>query len=144
MSLLPFSVEKRQGKETRKLRLEDTNAWLANAIGCTGWRRPIGCLQLQVILWKRATNYRALLRKMTKKIRHSMGLSHPVSHSTMYTYTHMCRTHTYVQDTHICAWYTHGCTIHSCVYWYMYIYWYGVATISRPLNIICLSCKRAL
>jgi len=27
---------------------------------CTGWRRSIGCLQLQVIFRKRATNYRAL------------------------------------------------------------------------------------
>jgi len=26
----------------------------------TGWRRPIGCLKLQVIFRKRATNYRAL------------------------------------------------------------------------------------
>ena len=31
----------------------------------TGWRRLIGCLKLQVIIRKRATNYRALLRKMT-------------------------------------------------------------------------------
>jgi len=31
----------------------------------TGWRRPVGCLKLQVIFRKRATNYRALLRKMT-------------------------------------------------------------------------------
>ena len=33
----------------------------------TGWRRPIGCLKLQVNFRKRATNYRALLRKMTYK-----------------------------------------------------------------------------
>jgi len=33
----------------------------------TGWRRPIGCLKLQDIFHKRATNYRALLRKMTYK-----------------------------------------------------------------------------
>jgi len=31
----------------------------------TGWRRPTGCLKLQGIFRKRATNYRALLRKMT-------------------------------------------------------------------------------
>jgi len=31
----------------------------------TGWRRPIGCLKLQVIFRKRATNDRAFLRKMT-------------------------------------------------------------------------------
>ena len=31
----------------------------------TGWQRLTGCLKLQVIFRKRATNYRALLRKMT-------------------------------------------------------------------------------
>ena len=31
----------------------------------TGWRGLIGCRKLQVILRKRASNYRALLRKMT-------------------------------------------------------------------------------
>jgi len=31
----------------------------------TGWRRLIGCLKLRVIFRKRATNHRALLRKMT-------------------------------------------------------------------------------
>jgi len=30
-----------------------------------GWRRLIRCLKLQVSFRKRATNYRALLRKMT-------------------------------------------------------------------------------
>ena len=33
----------------------------------TGWRRLIGCLKSQVIVCKRATNYRALLQKMTYK-----------------------------------------------------------------------------
>jgi len=45
---------------------------------CTGWQRPIGCLKLQVILRKRVTDYRALLRKMTCNLRHPMGLHHPV------------------------------------------------------------------
>ena len=31
----------------------------------TGWRRLIGCFTLEVIFCKRATNYRALLQKMT-------------------------------------------------------------------------------
>jgi len=47
-------------------------------ISNTGWRRPIWCLKLQVKLRKRATNYRALLRKMICKIRHPMGIRHPV------------------------------------------------------------------
>jgi len=38
-----------------------------------GWRRPIGCLKLLVIFCKRATNYRALLRKMTYKDKASYG-----------------------------------------------------------------------
>ena len=33
----------------------------------TGWRRPMECLKLHVIFRKRATNYRALLRKMSYK-----------------------------------------------------------------------------
>ena len=47
----------------------------------TGWRRPIGCLKLQVIFCKRATNYRALLRRPVK-IMHSMGLRYPLYDAT--------------------------------------------------------------
>ena len=36
-----------------------------NVVQLLGWRRPIGCLQLQVIFGKRATNYTALLQKLT-------------------------------------------------------------------------------
>jgi len=40
----------------------------------TGWRRPIGCLNLQVNNnFKRATNYRALLRKISWKDKASYG-----------------------------------------------------------------------
>jgi len=43
----------------------------------TGWQRPIRCLKLQVIFRKRATHYRALLRKMTYKDKASYGSSPP-------------------------------------------------------------------
>jgi len=43
----------------------------------TGWRRPRGCLKLQFIFRKRATNYRALMRKMTYKDKASYGSSPP-------------------------------------------------------------------
>jgi len=46
----------------------------ANAIRC---RRPIGCLKLQVVSHKRATNYRALLQKMTYGDKTSYGVSPP-------------------------------------------------------------------
>jgi len=41
----------------------------------TGWRKLIGCRKLQVIFHKRATNNRALLRKITYKNKASYGSS---------------------------------------------------------------------
>ena len=43
----------------------------------TGWRRPIGCLKLQVIFRKRAINDRALLQKIPYKDKASYGSSSP-------------------------------------------------------------------
>jgi len=43
----------------------------------TGWRRPIGCLKLQVIFRERATNYRARLRKMTSTDKVSYDFTPP-------------------------------------------------------------------
>jgi len=45
----------------------------------TGWRKCIGCLKLQVSFWKRATNYGALLWKMTYKEKASYESSPPCS-----------------------------------------------------------------
>jgi len=41
----------------------------------TEWKRPIGCLKLQVILRKRANNYRILWREITYKDKASYGSS---------------------------------------------------------------------
>jgi len=49
----------------------------AGLVWGTEWRRPIGCLELQVICRKRATNYRALWRKMTYQDKASYGSSPP-------------------------------------------------------------------
>ena len=43
----------------------------------TGWRRLIGSPKLQIIFHKRATKYRALLRKMTYKAKASYGSPPP-------------------------------------------------------------------
>ena len=43
----------------------------------TGWQRLIGFPKLQIILHKRATKYRALLRKMTHKVKGSYESSPP-------------------------------------------------------------------
>ena len=66
----------------------------------TRWRRLMGCLKLQVIFRKRATKYRALLRKTTIKIGHPMGRCHPI---------HGC----VCEHIHICALYTLKTAIHS-------------------------------
>jgi len=58
------------------------------AISSTEWRRPIGCLKLQVIFRKRATNYRALLRKMTCKDTASYGSSFAIG-STFWVSSHL-------------------------------------------------------
>jgi len=41
------------------------------------WQRPVGYLEVQVIFRKRATNYRALLWKMTYEDKASYGSSPP-------------------------------------------------------------------
>ena len=52
-----------------------------------GWRRPIGCLQSQVMFRKRATIYRALLRKMTYTDKASYDSTPPCVY--IYTYMHI-------------------------------------------------------
>ena len=55
-------------------------------VRCTGWRRPIRCLKLQVILRKKITNYRAFLQKMTYKDKASYGSLPPCIHIVEYAY----------------------------------------------------------
>jgi len=54
-----------------------TSQHLIHCLSDTRRRRPMGCLKLQVIFRKRATNYRALLRKMTYGNKASYGSSPP-------------------------------------------------------------------
>ena len=65
----------------------------------TGWRRPIGCLQLQVIFSKRANDYRALLRKMTCKDKASCGSSPPCIHEACHAYKWVLYTYKWVLYT---------------------------------------------
>ena len=110
----------------------------------TGWRRLIGCLKLQVIFCKRATNHRALLQKTTFKDTASYGSSPPcircthvvcrrsccskIKHTYSYIYTH---TNMYVRAcvyacvcVCVCI-YTHTCThTHTRTHKYICIYIY--------------------
>ena len=47
-----------------------------------GWRRLMGCLKLQVVFRKRATNYMALLRKMTYEDKASYDSTPPCNKLT--------------------------------------------------------------
>ena len=82
----------------------------------TRWRRPIGCLKLQVSFRKIATSYRALLRKMTYKdkasydpIRHPVRTSIPTClnghihrHINRHIYRHIYKTYVRTHlDTHV-------------------------------------------
>ena len=70
----------------------------------TGWRRLIGCLKLQIIFCKRATDYRALLRKMIRKDKASYGSLPPCTNtSTQYMNTHYIYIHVHIY-------------IYTCVY----------------------------
>jgi len=103
------------------------------------------CLMLQVSFRKRATNYRALLRKMPQTIGHRTHLRHPVcwharqyvqqtyihayiqtdKHTYISTYIHAyihTYIHTYIQayiHTYICS-YMHAC-IHTYVLAYHFV-----------------------
>jgi len=58
---------------------------LYTCIGATGWRRLIECLKLQVICHKRATNYRALLRKMTYEDKAFYDATPPIAYMGIFT-----------------------------------------------------------
>jgi len=63
---------------------------IKRALHPTGWRRPIGCLKLQVIFHKRAPNYRALLQKMTYKDKASYRSSPPRIKRALYSSKKTC------------------------------------------------------
>ena len=102
----------------------------------TGWRRPIGCLELQVIFRKRATNDRALLRKITYEDMASYGTSTAcrapcncdVTHSYVTCLIHMwhnscwCdRTGRHVSECAAVCWHVLECVVLECVVvcWYV-------------------------
>jgi len=76
----------------------------------TRWRRPIKCLKLQVSFRKRATDYRALLRKMTCEGKASYGSSPLyIKRLTMFV-----------------PWLIHTCYMthsYTCHDWFLYVPW---------------------
>jgi len=94
----------------------------------TGWRRPIGCLKLQVIFRERAANYRALLRKITYKDKASYGSSLPCTTQCARYVTGSyvaCLVHLGGHDLSVC-----GMT-HAYVAWLMGI-WHCTCLVAHP------------
>jgi len=97
----------------------------------TGWRRPIGCLKLHVIVRERATNYRAFLRKTPYKDKASYGSSPPCTTEgkkerkdipnllTVWELSHWTK----IKRNEICA--------RTCVFTRIYIYMYIYADVYR-------------
>jgi len=89
----------------------------------TGWRRPIGCVKLQVIFRKRATNHRALWWKMTYKDKASYGslppcmnaLFHAREYVVWHTHTHTDASCHSIISTHMNA----SCHAHEHVVWHV-------------------------
>jgi len=59
-------------------------SWIRLAAHNTRWRRPIGCLKLQVIFRRKAIQYRLLLRKMTYKDKASYDSTPPCTRTRYY------------------------------------------------------------
>ena len=81
----------------------------------TGWQRHVGCLKLQVIFRKRATKYRALLRKMTCRDMASYDSTPPCINTSTHTRSNIrdkvcCK----ILDSMLYTLYIH--TIHSLYY----------------------------
>ena len=94
-------------------------------VGITGWRKPIGCLKLQVVFGKRAINSRAFLRKMTKKDKASSAALPPCRPDQSFTCvlvylsaTHAHpHTHIHTQALSITQLCHSACVFYTCVPW---------------------------
>ena len=82
----------------------------------TGWRRLIGSPKLQIIFHKRATKYRALLRKMTYEDKASYGSSPPSNESVL------CMCEINVPYVCVCACMCMHVYVRVCVCMCMYVY----------------------
>jgi len=108
----------------------------------TGWRRLIRCLELQVIFRKRATNFRALLRKMTYKDKASYDSTPPCMRPSLNQKKHIWDQSA---STHVCRWKYLNPTDHLFASFTLakIISPYGVATVSRIDKIVGLFCRIA-
>jgi len=74
--------------EAESTRHQRTHFEIKDHTDDAGWRRLRGCLELQVILRKRATNCSALLRKMTYEDKASYDSTPPCRLTCMWTLIH--------------------------------------------------------
>ena len=77
---------------------------------CTGWQRCIGCLKLQVIFRKRATNFEALLRKMICKEKAFYASSPPCTEVHRTIASLVCR---YIRNVYIYKKCIYACDLYT-------------------------------
>jgi len=86
----------------------------------TGWRGPVGCLKLQVIFCKRATSFRALLRKMTYEDK------------APYVSTPPCRLgEDWVSVNYLMRTLSTNRHIHTCTYIYVWIHYKSSSVVTK-------------
>ena len=115
----------------------------ANPALATGGQRLIGCLKLQVNFCKRATSYRAHLRKMTYKDKPSSASSppcidhHEITGMIVCVYICVCCIH-----MHVCVCFAYICVyicvcciyMHICVFT-LHTYVYMFVCVCRQLSL---------
>jgi len=129
-------------------RFATITAALLTPENATGWRRPIGCLELQVIFRKRATNQKALLQRMTCQDKTSccnvLYILQPLLQCTVYMhtvcsdYSHCCNVQYVLQPLLQCTKYMHPvCNdySHCCNVLYIVLYWLHTVYIHHCCNV---------
>jgi len=79
-SMISLSTSTR-GRPSSSANFQTKHSQKVSILVISGWRRPIGCLKLQVIFRKRAINDRALWREMIYKDKAFYGSSPPCKQS---------------------------------------------------------------
>jgi len=87
VDIVPIHVDM---KESKSILFSGACMYSHIVYNTTGWRRLIGCLELQVIFRKRATNYRALLQKMTYGDKASYDSTPPCTTERLYPVYNSC------------------------------------------------------
>ena len=109
---------------------------IGGSLHCSEWRIPIGCLKLQVIFRKRATNSRALSRKIAYSDKTSYGSSPPYNWGSLHCIACLTSGGDMCMFLHIHVY----VYIYICMYMYMYTYIYMYMGSCIGVSLHCIAC----